>query len=248
MCFSSTASFAAGATLATAGTAAILTARRPEDRALAAVPLVLGVQQAVEGVVWASSGVPTLNAAATYGYVVLSHVWWPFYAPFAVWRAEPDVARRRRLRLCVAGGALVAAYALVFMLSGPVTSRVVGHSLRYDITPGPLHLPMFALYVAAVCGGFALSTEAALRRVGLLLGLGLVVSWWVSYLTLFSVWCFAAGVVTVPIVGHVMRGPQRRTTLGSATTGAAAGRGWRVETSAKRSSMGVRSFRDRSSA
>jgi len=206
MCFSPTVSLAAGAGLGAVGIAALLTAKREEDRPLAAVPLVLGVQQAVEGLVWSSFGDPTINAAATYGYVALAYLLWPAYVPLAVLRAEPDAVRRRRVRLCAWAGACVGLYLLPFVLTAPVSSRVVGHSIRYEVAGVRYQLPMFALYVAAVCGSCALSTHRALRVLGALLLVGLGVSSWFYYVTLFSVWCFLAAVVSLVLLLHVNRG------------------------------------------
>ncbi len=172
MCFSPTASLAVGASVGTLGAAAMMTVKRGEDRPLAAVPLVLGVQQMVEGLVWLSFGAPAFNAIATYGYVAISYLLWPVYVPLAVQRAEPDAGRRRLVRLCAMAGASVVLYLLPFVLTASVSSRVVGHSIRYEIAGVGFPIPFFVLYVTSIFGSCMLSTPRALRLLGGMLLLG----------------------------------------------------------------------------
>jgi len=195
----------AGAGLGALGTAAMATVTRKEDRPLAAVPLVLGLQQTVEGLVWLSFGSPSLNAATTYAYAGLSYLLWPTYVPFAVLSAEPDDRRRRRIRLYAVAGVVVSLYIVWFMLTEPLTSRVVGHSIRYEIANVRGAGPMFVLYVGSICGSFLSSSHGTLRLLGLMLLVGLAVAAWFYYATLFSVWCFLAAAPSALLLIHVRR-------------------------------------------
>ena len=81
MCFSAPVSFVAGAALSAAGVATIRMTSRKAEIALAMIPLLFGVQQLTEGMIWLSfrndSQLP--NATLTFVYSLFSHVLWPIY-------------------------------------------------------------------------------------------------------------------------------------------------------------------------
>ena len=98
MCFSATASFVAGARLSVVGVATIRTAERPSELPFASIPLLFGIQQLVEGIIWLTfrEEAPALKQSMTYVYSFFSHVLWPIYCMLlrlespiraAVWRA-----------------------------------------------------------------------------------------------------------------------------------------------------------------
>ena len=63
MCFSATASFTAGSVLSAVGIATIMKAERKSEVPFAMIPLLFGVQQFIEGVVWLTlRDVPSANA------------------------------------------------------------------------------------------------------------------------------------------------------------------------------------------
>jgi hypothetical protein len=82
MCFSATASFTAGTVLSAIGVVTVTKAERPSEVPFAMIPLLFGVQQLIEGVVWLTFGAdaPQLTKLATYTYSVFSHVL--FHSPF----------------------------------------------------------------------------------------------------------------------------------------------------------------------
>ena len=85
MCFSATASFVAGTALSVLGVATLRTTRSRREIAFAAIPLLFGLQQIVEGVLWLSFrfDAPQLNVAMTYLFSLFSHVLWPIFVPFS---------------------------------------------------------------------------------------------------------------------------------------------------------------------
>ena len=96
MCFSANASFVAGASLVVLGMVTLQ--RAPAyTRAFAAIPLLFGVQQCLEGLVWLSLADPPRGdgAAPALHNSLFSHVLWPMFLPCAVLRMEPVPWRRR---------------------------------------------------------------------------------------------------------------------------------------------------------
>jgi hypothetical protein len=99
MCFSATASFAAGIFLVTTG---IFTLRNVRDRssiAFASTPVLFGIQQLIEGAVWLSMVPGSLipQSVVTYGFVFFSHIFWPFFAPLSIWLIEKHPLRKKIL-------------------------------------------------------------------------------------------------------------------------------------------------------
>ena len=68
MCFSATASFVAGSALVVLGVATLRATRRKSEIPFAAIPLLFGIQQLVEGLLWLSFRFdsPQLKTAMTY--------------------------------------------------------------------------------------------------------------------------------------------------------------------------------------
>ena len=54
MCFSATASFISGATLCVIGVATLKQTKAPAEVPIALIPLLFGIQQLTEGVIWLS--------------------------------------------------------------------------------------------------------------------------------------------------------------------------------------------------
>ena len=65
MCFSAAASLAAGGTLSVVGGLTLAKVKNKSELPFASIPLLFGIQQAIEGAVWLSFGSPVLNTIAT---------------------------------------------------------------------------------------------------------------------------------------------------------------------------------------
>ena len=97
MCFSATASFTAGAVLVTAGVLSLRHVTSKNALPFASIPLLFGLQQMVEGIVWTTFGSPEVHAIATYVFVMFSHVLWPTFVPLSIWLLEKDPLRKKPL-------------------------------------------------------------------------------------------------------------------------------------------------------
>ena len=172
---------------------------------LAAVPLLLGVQQGVEGVVWVTFGAPALNSLAAYVYTFFSHLLWPILVPFAVMYAEPDPVRKKHLLHFTYLGVFVSLYLLFFLSTETLSCSVAGHSIRYELLDVPFPGPMTFLYLAAICGSCFVSSHKTIQLLGAALFFGFLIAFWFYYQTLFSVWCFFAAILSAIILAHVMR-------------------------------------------
>tara|TARA_Y100000590_G_scaffold203205_1_gene230571 strand:- start:1883 stop:2536 length:654 start_codon:yes stop_codon:yes gene_type:complete len=199
MCFSAAASFTASGVTGALGAASLSKTRTSKERPLASIPLLFGIQQLVEGLVWLSFRYPTFrewNPHFTFIYSLFSHILWPSFVPYAVFTIEPDPDRRRKLKLFIWLGGLLSAYLLVFMIFWPVTSEVANHSIRYNYHH---HFPGLAmgLYLICVCASCLLSSLKIIRFFGAALGLAFLVAYYSFTFTFFSVWCFFGAILSL---------------------------------------------------
>ncbi|EKJ7675982.1 hypothetical protein PJV66_006735, partial [Pseudomonas aeruginosa] len=152
MCFSAPASFTAAAVLLGLGTVTMRRARSRRELPYAAIPLLFGVQQLLEGMLWLTfpDRAPLLNVALTHLYSFFSHVLWPIYVPLAALALESVRWRRRVLVAIAVAGALVGLYLLAMLVKLPITARVVGQHILYD-SPHFYVMTTMALYLIGTC-------------------------------------------------------------------------------------------------
>lgn len=203
MCFSATASFTAGAGLVAVGT---ITVHRSQGRAelpLGLVPLLFGVQQSSEGVLWLTltRDLPELQAWATNVYSFFSHAFWPIFVPFAILLVEGSRRRRQALMVFVGLGLAVGLYLLFFLFREPLTASVEGRSIVYDSAHFYL-AAVLVLYLLATCVSGLFSSHRCINAFGVLAFVLAVAAYLVSARTFVSVWCFFAAALSALILIH----------------------------------------------
>lgn len=218
MCFSASASFIAGTALSILGVATLRATRRKAEIPFAAIPLIFGTQQIVEGVLWLSFsfGAPQLNVAMTYLFSIFSHVLWPIFVPFSISLLETVPWRRKMIWGFQAVGLLVGSYLLYMLIDLPVTA-VAAANIVY-ISPHFYNGPVMLLYVAATCISCTFSSVATIRIFGALALILFLVAYGFFTVALFSVWCFFAAILSSIIYLHFRTGGAAPTRwLGRAT-------------------------------
>ena len=206
MCFSATASFVAGTGLSVLGVATLRAARRRSEIPFAAIPLIFGLQQMVEGALWLSFrfDAPQLNLAMTYLFSMFSHVLWPVFVPFAIGLLETVAWRRRVIQVFQGVGLLVGLYLLYQIVEFPVTA-VAAENIVY-VSPHFYKLPVMLLYLAATCVSCFFSSSATVRLFGALALLLFALAYGFFAVALFSVWCFFAALLSAIIFVHFQFG------------------------------------------
>lgn len=203
MCFSATASFAAGASLSTIGVVTLRQARRRSEILFAAIPLLFGVQQTVEGVLWLSfrQDATFVRLAATFVYSLFSHVLWPVYVPLALYCLEETSWRRKAMLGFLAIGASVSAYLLYALIARPIVAEVDRHIVY--VTPHFFIGLVIVGYVAATCFSEFFSSHGFVRLFGVLALLSFIATYLFHARALVSVWCFFAALLSVLIYVHL---------------------------------------------
>ncbi|MDH5596593.1 MAG: hypothetical protein OEY44_00695 [Candidatus Peregrinibacteria bacterium] len=209
MCFSPFASFVAAGGLGVAGTASLSKVREKKELALASIPLLFGLQQLTEGMIWVFYGTPVWTAILTNIYAVFSHLLWPFFIPLSVFLVEPQRRRKRAIFIIFLLGVLVSIYILYFIIKSPISAEIVGKSIQYNYN-GDYPVYTLAAYLMAVTLAPLFSSHRWIKAFGILLFLSAYISYHFYELTFFSVWCYFAAILSLIIVGHFHWGGRKK--------------------------------------
>jgi len=203
MCFSATASFTAGTALSAVGGMTVHKSRGKLELPLALVPLLFGVQQLSEGVLWLSlgHGLPLLALWAMYIFTAFSHVVWPIFVPFAILLVETRRWRRSTIGVFQILGLGVGLYLLYFIVRFPVSAHIHNNSISYD-SPHFYILAVVVAYLSATCVSGLFSSHRCINIFGVLAFTLAVVAYEISATTFVSVWCFYAAVLSLLVYVH----------------------------------------------
>lgn len=205
MCFSATASFTAAAGLGAMGAVTLREAKTRSRVPIAALPLFFGLQQAVEGVIWLSAGVPWLHSAAAFAYVLFSHVLWPTYIPLAVGALEPPGRRRAALRVFLVIGVAISVWLFSYIIRGPVVAACGASGIIYTMTLPPIPYGL-AAYVLVTVVSCLISSHKFIRVFGIASIGALAISLWAYLEAFYSVWCFFAAILSAIVYVHLRHG------------------------------------------
>lgn len=208
MCFSASASFTVAAFAAAASVVAISRHARPGDLALAAMPFIFSIQQAIEGFLWLDlSSMPpgcSTQSPLALVFLLIAQAWWPVYAPLSTILAEDSRPRRFVMYAALAIGMALSAHFLAKIASQPVSVSVAGSHLFYSISE-PAYLLLATAYLAVTVVPFVASSHATLRLLGYVVATGAIVSAAASSDAFVSLWCFLAAVASCIIGWHFLR-------------------------------------------
>ena len=205
MCFSPQADVVGGLVICAIGIDAVRHVRqRREFLALACIPLLLGLHQFIEALVWLwlQGHVPRgIGHVALWAYLLIAFVVLPVFVPLAVIALEPTRRRKWLMVPFALTGTVVAAILLAAMVRGPVGVSLAPYHLSYDIrvTDGFL---IIALYVAAVCGPLLLSGYRSVVIFGAVNLVAVIVIARLTVSGFASVWCAWAAVSSAAIALH----------------------------------------------
>ena len=204
MCFSATASFAASVTLIPAGAYA-LTKAKPKDRLIAMVPILFGIQQGIEGWQWLAvqSGHP--NMLLGYGFLFFAFLFWPWFIPVAIGRAERATKRAPAMRILITVGLMTSLGLLFILFNTPLEILLYQRCIQYSV---PISLiPLIVLgsgYLVATCGAAVISSYRWVRPMGYIGSIAVIFSFILFWAVFTSVWCFFAAVLSIFCLLHVL--------------------------------------------
>lgn len=214
MCFSAEASFTAAALLVPAGALGLRQAWRTDRRytALCALPLLFGVQQFLEGLVWTSgaAGDAALTHSFSAAYMFFAWLAWPVWVPFSVFFLEPDRRRPFYVVAAVLGGIIGAGIYLPYFVHGEwLTVRLLESAIVYggvelfdfiwgrDLT--------YAAYLALVIFPPLLSSRDEVRVFGILIALAFAITYAFFRFAYISVFCFLGAIMSFYLLFMIHR-------------------------------------------
>ena len=197
MCFSATASFAAGVPLLLIGVMTISRVRNRKDLPYALIPMLFAIQQLIEGALWLTfpAKAPLLNMVLTYAYSIFSHVIWPMYIPIAVLLLEPAAWRRKMLIAIALAGTFIGLYLLYYLVRFPIVAEVKGHHIVY-LSPHFHALHAMGLYLLSTCISSLFSSHRLVKLFGMAAFLSFMLAYAIYATWFISVWCFFAAILS----------------------------------------------------
>jgi len=213
MCFSAEASFIGGVVISTIGVATIREVHKPSQIVFAYIPLFFGLQQIAEGFVWLSLQNPnfaSVQKPATYAFLIMAEVFWPFMVPLAVLLMEKNKARIKVIKILLALGVLVSLYFTFCLLLFKSTPEIIGYHIEYIETyPKSIHLIVFAIYLIASITPLFVSTIKITYLLGILMVLSCLITiiFFEQYLT--SVWCFFGALISI-VIFYILHDARRK--------------------------------------
>jgi len=192
VCFSPQADLVGGAFVSGLGIDALRHLRsRRNFLPLASLPLVLGVHQMIESLIWwglegdVSHGV---EHVALWAYLIIAFVLLPIFIPFAIMCIEPAFHRRMAMLLFAAFGVGVAGVLLAALIRAPFSVGIRPHHLDYFINQRH-GLIIVGFYVVAICGALLCSGDRHVLLFGLVNVVAVALIAWLIADGFASVWC-----------------------------------------------------------
>ena len=214
MCFSASASFTASAFLVPMGIYCMREAlngnslgfdwKKHEYFALACLPLVFGIQQAFEGILWL--GIDARNSTETtfsaLGFLFFSHFFWLAWIPFSAFALEHHPRKQNVLLGLTAIGALYGAF-LYFpllvnldWLNVSITHGSIDYQIRLIFDNFLRGQQVVWIYVFFILCPLFFSSVREINVLGSLIAISAFLSYWVFSHAFISVWCFFAALIS----------------------------------------------------
>lgn len=211
MCFSATASFTASALLSTGGLVAISHTKNIRALPLASIPLIFGIQQSLEGLVWISHPTSLTYYLGMYGFLFCAYALWPILVPWGTVLYEGKTRDNPPLLAIAAIGTVVGGYFFSELLRGNIHASIVQHSICYSFKP-ELWFGMGLSYIFVVVFAGLFARNYFMKVFGVGLAATFIFSRYVTELTYVSIWCFFGALLSGVILWHFLYNARKNTT------------------------------------
>ncbi len=193
MCFSAQASFIASGGLIALGGASFAVAKK-EEKLIAVIPILFGIQQLFEGVQWLYLNTGTSSIVLGYAFLFFSFIVWPVYIPSVIYIL--DKKERGLLKLFIILGATVALYSISVPLTQSLFIQKINLCVNYSFINHSLQNFVVITYITAVFGPLFASSNKVLNWFGFIFAIFAIISWVFYRVNFVSVWCFFAALVS----------------------------------------------------
>ena len=203
MCFSTSASFGAGAVLAVIGVVTIKKAKKPNQILFAGIPFLFSLQQIDEGFLWlalTNNYSAAMKEITTYIFLFIAQVIWPLLVPLSISLLEKNGKRKTFLQVSIFIGAIISVYLTYCLINYPVNSKIIGYHISYSQNyPASLSIIGGILYVLATVFPPLISSFKRMWYLGLSILISYIMTriFYTDYIV--SVWCFFASVISISV-------------------------------------------------
>jgi hypothetical protein len=209
MCFSASVSFSAGAALCATGVFAVAKSPKRELIPLAMFPLLFGIQQLCEGILWLTMNdkIPgSWTYPTAFTFLFFAQVLWPIWTPMAMIPMETNAMRKKILWGLLTTGALLSVYHTWCLFTFPVAVDVCGRHIDYVryLPQAPAPYVAVAYIMVTVLPAF-LSSSRNIRILGVAELLSFLLAAYLFREYVISVWCLFAAVISAFIVYIVLQ-------------------------------------------
>lgn len=204
MCFSAAASFTASSVLSLIGITALLkTQGNKRLLPIAVIPLIFGIQQAAEGIVWLGIYHNRADIITFFSYIFLgiTMIGWPVIVPYTVYQLEQNKKRKQMLKYLFFIGMVIASTLIGALLMIPLRVMVHHHHIVYDL-PMTVGWSWFATfwYIAVTVVPTFISTRPYAWLLGVILSCSYIISFILFSYAHISIWCFIVALLSVLIL------------------------------------------------
>lgn len=210
MCFSANVSYGAAALLITTGAVTTFGNRAKEQRMIAVIPFLFGIQQAAEGIVWQTLGMETFDSFHQFAsalFVSVVFVVWPSWLPWSLYLVEKNEKRKTILKIIGVMGLGVSVLAVSVLTGVDIKAYRIGHSLAYTFLNFKRSWPAnldFLLYDIPTMVPFFVSSLRTVKKAGYLVLGSLIVAQIINREATTSVWCFFAALISFYISVNIL--------------------------------------------
>jgi len=212
MCFSAEASFIAGSVLTVIGVATIKKTNQKRQLWFASIPLVFGVQQIAEGILWLTLPDPDQIIAqrvATYLFIFFAQIIWPFIVPFGVLMLDKKSDRKLIQKILAGVGILVSGALTYFLIFFNMEASILGHHIAYkNDYPTTIYKYGAILYALATILSLFFSNVKRMWLLGVFIATSYAITLFFYENHVLSVWCFFSSLISVYIYILVRRETQ----------------------------------------
>jgi hypothetical protein len=212
MCVSANVSYGSAALLIATGAVTTLGNRSKQQSMIAAIPILFGIQQAAEGIVWQTIGQEaassfSLHQFASFLFVAIAYVVWPSWLPWSLYQIEKNEKRKRILKMIGVMGVGVSLLAASVLFSVEVKAEPIGHSMGYAFLNMKRWWPAqidFLLYDIPTMLPFFVSSLRTIKKAGYLVFASMVLTQVINKEASASVWCFFAALISLYISVNIL--------------------------------------------
>lgn len=216
MCFSTTASFGAGAILAVVGVVSLKKVQASSQLLFALFPIVFSLQQFTEGFVWVTLtnvNYQDYRSIPIYAFVFFAQVLWTLWVPLSFYLIEENMKRKKTLAVFVWIGLAISLFHFYNLLFYDVTASIKPYHIYYDLDfPLKHNIITESLYLLTIIVPPFISSIRRTHVLGILLLTSFLITKLYFNDYIISVWCFFAAITSL-FVYIIMKNLKEKKTL-----------------------------------